>query len=337
MKKIPTLAILAFTLIACSRTGEQKTFNLKGTWILESIEEPDGYKYEYTNSDRTQLRIYDDSCYYQCQLMKAPTGTMIVPSSSGTYTLIERGKDQYLYMNDDGSHPFSTENDSTFMVQETGHKYYWKECHDYDDKKTNTIISIVKNDIENPNNFSNRYVFSYAEEKQERKIHTFIYLFIFIALGAVAFLYYHYNMYKNKKRIEQELKRLEQERKTMPEPVREAKNLVEEEFHNSTFYLNIRRKITCGEHLTDEDWKDINEKFNSIYPRFTSTLLNLHNMSQIELQVCQLIKLNSSPSEIANVLCKEKSSISTTRSRLYSKVFGGKGSSKEWDDFILSL
>ena len=29
--------------------------------------------------------------------------------------------------------------------------------------------------------------------------------------------------------------------------------------------------------------------------------------------------------------------VASTRSRLYQKVFGKKGSSRQWDDFILSL
>lgn len=60
-------------------------------------------------------------------------------------------------------------------------------------------------------------------------------------------------------------------------------------------------------------------------------------MSQVELQVCQLLKLGCSPSEIASALCKETSSISSIRSRLFKKVFGQKGSSKEWDEFIRTL
>ena len=64
---------------------------------------------------------------------------------------------------------------------------------------------------------------------------------------------------------------------------------------------------------------------------------SLYSMSPVEYQVCLLLKLNATPSEIATVLCKDASSISTVRSRLYGKVFGKKGSSKEWDEFIRSL
>lgn len=34
---------------------------------------------------------------------------------------------------------------------------------------------------------------------------------------------------------------------------------------------------------------------------------------------------------------QSQQSVASTRSRLYQKVFGQKGSSKDWDDFVLSL
>jgi DNA-binding CsgD family transcriptional regulator len=60
-------------------------------------------------------------------------------------------------------------------------------------------------------------------------------------------------------------------------------------------------------------------------------------MSEQELHVSLLIKIHLQPRDIASLTAHSKESVATTRSRLYSKVFGRKGSSKEWDDFIFSL
>jgi hypothetical protein len=60
-------------------------------------------------------------------------------------------------------------------------------------------------------------------------------------------------------------------------------------------------------------------------------------MSELEYQVCLLVKLRVPPKDIATVLARDTSTISTVRSRLYKKVFGRKGGAKEWDDFILSI
>jgi len=53
--------------------------------------------------------------------------------------------------------------------------------------------------------------------------------------------------------------------------------------------------------------------------------------------VSLLIKVRIQPKDIALLTAHSKESVASTRSRLYSKVFGMKGSSKDWDDFILSL
>jgi hypothetical protein len=60
-------------------------------------------------------------------------------------------------------------------------------------------------------------------------------------------------------------------------------------------------------------------------------------MSELEYQVCLLIKLRIAPSDIADVLARDASTISTVRSRLYNKVFGQKGGAREWDSFIMSI
>ena len=66
-------------------------------------------------------------------------------------------------------------------------------------------------------------------------------------------------------------------------------------------------------------------------------LYQIHHLSKIEYQVCMLIKIHATPTEMAAVLKREPSTISSLRGRLYHKVFDKKGGAKEWDEFILSL
>ena len=49
------------------------------------------------------------------------------------------------------------------------------------------------------------------------------------------------------------------------------------------------------------------------------------------------IKVRMQPKDIATLTAHSKESVASTRSRLYHKVFGKKGSTKDWDDFILSI
>ena len=50
-----------------------------------------------------------------------------------------------------------------------------------------------------------------------------------------------------------------------------------------------------------------------------------------------LLSNNISPIDIAKLTMHSKEAITSNRRRLYEKVFGKKGTPKDWDSFILSL
>ena len=89
--------------------------------------------------------------------------------------------------------------------------------------------------------------------------------------------------------------------------------------------------------MTEGDWKELAEAVNSIYIGFTEKLYSLYNMSDQDYRVSLLIKIRIQPKDIATLTTHSKESVASTRSRLYQKVFGKKGSTKDWDDFILSI
>lgn len=335
------LKIFSFTLVllllSCSKDGSEKSFSINGVWELRKVTFFDGESIDYAERGTTWLRIYDDSCFYSCKTAKAPNGTMIVPSDYETYTYVEKGRNNIVYLQSGNRHPLYIVNDSTMTIQEDGVTYTWKQNRDIEEDKYRDIIEIIRMDRNSVDDTTHRYVYSKAEKALETTNHTLIYMLIAIGVVLALIINYAYNLYRNKKRVELELKHLEEESKAMPEPVRQALNSVETEFHESDFYISLRKRIASGENLKKSDWENIEVHINSVYPRFTSTLLSLYNMSEVEYHVCLLLKLNATPSEIANVLCKDTSSISSTRSRLYQKVFGKKGSSKAWDEFIHSL
>jgi len=106
---------------------------------------------------------------------------------------------------------------------------------------------------------------------------------------------------------------------------------------SSDVYRRLQECLNAGKSLNYQDWGELTSLLNSIYTGFTEKLYSLFPMSEHELHVSLLIKMHIQPKDIAMLTAHSKESIATTRSRLYSKVFGRKGSSKDWDDFILSL
>jgi hypothetical protein len=106
---------------------------------------------------------------------------------------------------------------------------------------------------------------------------------------------------------------------------------------SSPVYLRIKQNISEGRNMTDNDWAELAEAVNGIYDGFSEKLYSLYNMSDQDFHVSLLIKIRIQPKDIATLTAHSKESIASTRSRLYQKVFGKKGSTKDWDDFILSI
>ena len=117
----------------------------------------------------------------------------------------------------------------------------------------------------------------------------------------------------------------------------EKRQQAETVIFSSDVYHRIQESLNAGKRLTYQDWGELTSLLNSIYTGFTEKLYSLYPMSEQELHVSLLIKIHLQPRDIASLTAHSKESVATTRSRLYAKVFGRKGSSKEWDDFIFSL
>lgn len=103
------------------------------------------------------------------------------------------------------------------------------------------------------------------------------------------------------------------------------------------FSWSLRRRIEAGENIKPQEWKELDRQLKVVYPNFSNSLYALHNLSPTEYQVCMLLKIRTKPVEIAAVLNKDKSTISSIRTRLCKKVLGKEGSGKDWDEFVLSL
>ena len=111
----------------------------------------------------------------------------------------------------------------------------------------------------------------------------------------------------------------------------------EEAYAHSEICQTLRRKAQDGELVKSKEWKEFELAVKTISPDFYSKFYSLHKVSVQEYRVCLLIRARFTPADMAILLCKSRSSITSIRSRLYEKVFGKKGGSRDWDDFILSL
>lgn len=340
MKQVILTLLIAFVALTQEvqgttneRGSDHKERSVFGAWVMKSETAPDGKVSESIYTGYTRCKIYDaDSTYYSVQLHAVGDEMMIIAHEMGRYHIGDS-----LYMERDRVMPFEWVDDTTFITTFEGYKELMVRSSTMTEERMEEIRQLVRqhpNDADSP---VKHFVLSTTERKLKAKNRVFLYIIIgmcFVAFGVAAYVS---QLRKRKREVERKLAEIEEEHTLRPALVADAMKQVETEFFHSDYYLSLRHRIEQGENIRPEEWKQLEQRLKSIYPRFSSSLYGLYNLSPTEYQVCLLTKIRTTPKEIADVLCKDKSTISSIRKRLYKKVFGKDGSGKEWDEFILSL
>lgn len=341
MMRFVLMAMTLCLLMAChDNTGSDKqSFVLQGAWTLQQVEYPYGRTDTFSMRQGMPLRLYDgDSVIYSCMVVKTETGLIVRHSMQNQVTLIGKGNGEYVYLEDGDPRPLTIADDSTIVIQRNGALSTWHRADDIAQEWGPEIKDIITADLQRTDeNSSQSYVLSAKERRQADIIH----IFIIATIGAVILLLLIVRIAvqnrRAKQRLQLQLQQIQEVRQERPQTVRQAIETVETAFFTSDDYDQLQHRIATGQRLKEADWQEIEGHIRKVYPGFISQLRGLYAMSELEYQVCLLIKLRIAPSDIAAVLARDVSTISTVRSRLYKKVFGQKGGSREWDEFILSI
>ena len=335
------LTILAAWLLMGCTSGEdrQTSFSLEGAWTLAQVEYPsDNSRENYPRNGNTQLRIYEgDSVLYQYYIMQTDAALVVSPFEKSTITLIDKGGGERLYLEDSDPHPLTVVDDTTMTLQISGILYTWHRNDTFANEWGNEIRSMTAKTLEENADEMGYFVFSAKEREQEGVIHGLLFAVIGFVVVLFIIVQKALNFRRERKRLQLRLNQIQEEHTERPQPIRQAIASVESAFFASDAYYTLQRRICSGERLRDEDWNSIETQLKQVYPGFTSQLRTLYSMSELEYQTSLLLKLRIAPKDIAAVLSRDISTISTVRSRLYQKVFGKKGGAKDWDEFILSI
>ena len=323
-----------------SNCNEKQTFSLQGAWMLQQVCTPEGYIYNYMPNDQTRLRIYQgDSAMFECKLIETEQALVVEPQEKSSVTFFNKGGGEYLYMEGDELRPIKVVNDSVITIQRIGRIFTWQRANSIGEEWGDEIRTIIDYhmEYERPFDAPHSYVLSSKEKEQENVIHlleyaTIAFIVILVLIGHIAQI-----NRKAKKRLQQQLQQIQEIHEELPQPVKQAIENVESTYFSSDEYYTLQHRITSGQRLKDEEWQEIEAQLKKVYPGFSSQLRNLHIMSELEYQTCLLIKLRIAPTDIATILSRDTSTISTVRSRLYRKVFDKKGGAREWDKFIMSI
>ena len=340
------LCAIGLSCLAQGAVAERTDTNgycIFGAWMLVSETAPDGKETSSIYTQYTRCKIYDaDSTYYTVQLHAVGEDMMILAHEMGRYRLNDS-----LYMERDRVMPFEWIDDTTFITTFEGYRERMVRSSTMTEERMEEIRELVRQHPDDADAPVKHYVLSTTERKLKAKNKLFLYIIIGMSVVVIGVAVYVYRLRKRKREVERKLAEIEEEHTLRPEVVADAMKQVETEFYQSEFYMTFRRRIEAGENIKANEWKELEQQLKVVYPRFSSSLYGLYrsasplgltkNLSPTEYQMCLLLKIRTAPAEIATVLNKDKSTISSMRRRLYKKVFGKEGSSKDWDEFIYSL
>ena len=327
------LALAAWSLPSFVHADKKEDFSIIGVWMLKSETAPDGKVTPSIYTQYTRCKIYDaDSTYYTVQLHAVGDDMMILAHEMGRYRLNDS-----IYMERDRVMPFTVIDDTTFVTEFEGYKETMVRSNTMTEERKQEIRNLVRQYPDEADAPVKHFVLSTTERKLKAENKVFLYIIILLLMAAVGIGVYVYQLRKRKREIERKLAEIEEVNALRPEPVATAMKQVEDSFFLSEYYLTLRRRIEAGDNIKPQEWKELDRQLKVVYPNFSNSLYALYNLSPTEYQVCMLLKIRTKPMEIAAVLNKEKSTISSIRTRLCKKVLGKEGRGKDWDEFVLSL
>ena len=99
----------------------------------------------------------------------------------------------------------------------------------------------------------------------------------------------------------------------------------------------FRKTLSNDSNPSDNDWEQLDKYINQQFPGFKNVLYKLAKLSEIEYQVCLLLKAKFTPTEITKLVNLSKSGLGNARKRLFVKAFKTDGTASDWDKFIISL
>ena len=329
---LAVLLMMLVPLVCHAKTGGCGR-SVVGAWVLKSETAPDGRVTQTIYTGYTRCKIYDaDSTYYSVQLHAVGDEMMIIAHEMGRYHF-----DDSIYMERDRVMPFEWIDDTTFVTTYEGYQELMVRSKTMTEERMEEIRELVRQHPNDGDSPVKHFVLSTTERKLRKENHLFLYIIIGMALVAAAVLAYAHRLRQRKREVEHKLAEIEEEHALRPTLVADAMRQVETEFYQSDYYIALRRRIETGGNLSPQEWQELEQRLKSVYPRFSSSLYGLFNLSPSEYHMCMLLKVRTSLAEIAAVLKRDKSTISSMRRRLYKKVFSKEGSGKDWDEFILSL
>lgn len=335
------LSTVLVLLSSCSekRQGEamqsSKGFDITGVWTLIDKHYPEGYSYAYSLESWAQAMMFEsDGTFFHFNIHEIGGEVFVTPYTEGRYSLTPTT----IYIVNYRALPFRVINDTTMTTVWNYCTETWRKATSMTEARKEEIRNIIRNAPRSKDGYiKNDWIHSISQRQLESTIDKYRDVVVLLGIIVLLIVIYSIEVTKLKRRAEQNLQAIKEELELRPALVSAAIKQVESKFFESDYYQMIRPRLAAGENMSDEDWREMEQQINAVYTGFTRKLRSLYDFSDVEFQVCLLIKLGVSNNSIAAVINRAPNSVSSIRGRLYKKILGEDGGAKEWDDFVLSL
>ncbi|MCQ2267781.1 MAG: hypothetical protein MJZ83_02765 [Bacteroidaceae bacterium] len=164
----------------------------------------------------------------------------------------------------------------------------------------------------------------------------FLLLFCLLLLFGLIMLYFY--MHRKQKMAVQKERRI----RVIQEAHYRNAQLYEEGNQKKAKQLELTRLFHCARseelRVTQEDWADLQSYISEQFPKLIPALYEkVPKLTEIELQISMLVKINVSITDIAYLVNRTKQAITVSRARLYKKITGEEGTADQFDNWIGSF
>jgi len=330
LKRLAAAMVLVLLLVACTSTTQTGNHDFTGVWMREQEVLPDSTIVTYPNErGQSFYKVYsDDGTYYLAYMQRQGDKEHLFPQHTATWEVRDG-----LYIERGDTMDATIHSADSMTVRWQGITETWRRITD---SERDRIAEVSRVEMIRQAKDMEAFLLALSRREYAWRMQLFWWAMGAAGIIALAFAIYGWLMRRKKKEIEQRLHEIEQRNLLTPKKVADAQTEVAADFFNSDYYVALRQHIQDTGRLAPDDWQQMEEALRPIYPDFATTLRSFR-LSDVEFQVSLLLKLRIPLKDISTVMCKDASTISSIRSRLYQKVFQKKGGSRDWDDFIATL
>ena len=329
---------LAFMFVGCDGSQEnmqkatEEDFNITGAWELKELQFLSGQRVDVrTGYEYVWYRFFeDDGMYYVAELSNSDKRQPVKPHEMTEYFFMMSPYDT-VYIEHGRMTDLTIIDNHSIGIDRGNYVEVYVKTDKIPAKRVSEIEITIENTLRPDHSRKTQYIVPLSQATDNN---TNLWIWI-VALVAIACLVFLYVINRGRNRHIEPV--TNQEAIVITDEEQQRDEQPEQAFIHSDYYLALRQRLYEGPTLKHDEWEELESQMKSAYPMFFRRLSEMCQLSEVELRVCMLTKLGIPPSAIADHTCREYSSISSIRSRLYFKLFGKKGGAKELDEFILNL